>query len=305
LEVKKSVDWIEIDDENEDDIIKVATNLPNQDEWIRIVRENRDNYIKLTIQPDTLNIMGSLIYHQNFEKENDYKVFHFYTGKNQCVTAGLEIDAKQKSQIRKLMRSSHNGVEGFCLLLGEIINNFFKGIDDFEVQLKKLMWRLQKNNNKNAIKKIFEARHKLMTWKSLLIPMEELIYAIEETFLDQVKESSEYNRVRLRINRALSSVQHYQQEIDTLIKLEEVFSSYRGNEIMKTLTLLTTIFTPIMALGALWGMNFKHMPELNWKYGYLGSLILIIISTISIYFYLRYKGWTGDILKDRKKNSLF
>jgi hypothetical protein len=64
-------------------------------------------------------------------------------------------------------------------------------------------------------------------------------------------------------------IREYEEELDSIIHLEEVISSHRGNEIMKTLTVLTIVFTPIMALGALWGMNFKHMPELEWKYGYL------------------------------------
>ncbi|MER2141826.1 MAG: CorA family divalent cation transporter, partial [Priestia megaterium] len=87
--------------------------------------------------------------------------------------------------------------------------------------------------------------------------------------------------------------------------LEEVVSTHRGNEIMKALTLLTAISTPLTAFGALWGMNFKGMPELDWKFGYVYALILIVLSTVAIYLYLRMKGWTGDLLKGRKKNSFF
>ena len=87
--------------------------------------------------------------------------------------------------------------------------------------------------------------------------------------------------------------------------LEEVVSTHRGNEIMKTLTVLTALFTPLMALSALWGMNFEAMPELKWKYGYLIAITLIAVSTLAIYLYLRMKGWMGDILTGRKKNSFF
>jgi len=97
----------------------------------------------------------------------------------------------------------------------------------------------------------------------------------------------------------------YEHEIDSLINLEEVISSHRGNEIMKTLTVLTTIFTPIMAFGSLWGMNFKHMPELEWRYGYIFSIALIIISTAFLYYFIKNKGWTGDLLKGKKKGSFF
>jgi Mg2+ and Co2+ transporter CorA len=60
-----------------------------------------------------------------------------------------------------------------------------------------------------------------------------------------------------------------------------------------------------MAFGALWGMNFTNMPELEWRFGYIFSIVLIIISTVLLYGYLKVKGWTGDLLKGRKKGSFF
>ncbi|QBG56982.1 magnesium transporter [Bacillus amyloliquefaciens] len=51
-------------------------------------------------------------------------------------------------------------------------------------------------------------------------------------------------------------------------------------------------------------MNFDNMPELHWKYAYIGSIVLIIVSTLLIYIYLRQKGWTGDILKENQKKYL-
>jgi Mg2+ and Co2+ transporter CorA len=47
------------------------------------------------------------------------------------------------------------------------------------------------------------------------------------------------------------------------------------------------------------------MPELEWKFGYILSIILIVVSTILLYGYLKIKGWTGDILKGKKKDSFF
>lgn len=298
--------WLEFGCEDEKEIEKIAKNIPEGEDWLKEINESNENNLKIAITPDYLHVRGSLIYHQNSQKEDEYKVFHFYTCKDFFITVGLEVgELKQKNQMLHRMQLSRNGVENFCILLSEITNRFLIRIDDFEVKLKNIVGKLQKNNNKNKLNQIFRYRQELITSKSLLIPMEELINAIEETFLNQVTKTSEFNRARLRIKRAMTLVKHYQEEMETLLHLEEAVFSYRGNEIMKALTVITTIFTPVMALGALWGMNFKHMPELEWKFGYLGSLILIFVSTIAIYFYLRFRGWTGGILKGRKKKPLF
>lgn len=152
---------------------------------------------------------------------------------------------------------------------------------------------------------VFHQRHELLVCKNLLIPIQELKMAIEETNFPAVKTSEIFIRTCKRIERAMVLLREYEQELDSIIHLEEVISSHRGNEIMKTLTVLTIVFTPIMALGALWGMNFKHMPELEWKYGYLVALLSIGVSTVLLYGYIKTKGWTGDLLKGKKKGSFF
>lgn len=49
-------------------------------------------------------------------------------------------------------------------------------------------------------------------------------------------------------------------------------------------------------------MNFKYMPELEWKYSYLIALLFIIFTTGGMYLYMRVKGWTGDLLRVKKRN---
>ncbi|HEY0253433.1 MAG TPA: CorA family divalent cation transporter, partial [Kofleriaceae bacterium] len=67
----------------------------------------------------------------------------------------------------------------------------------------------------------------------------------------------------------------------------------RMNEVMKTLTLISTVMLPITFIAGLYGMNFKFMPELNWKYGYPMALgIMLLIVMISLVYFKR-KGWIG------------
>ncbi|WP_281175132.1 CorA family divalent cation transporter, partial [Domibacillus robiginosus] len=110
--------------------------------------------------------------------------------------------------------------------------------------------------------------------------------ALQEAFGEEITEGKQYKLAKNRLERAMFLVRAYEEEINSLLDFESLVSAHRGNEIVKTLTVITTLFTPVMALGAIWGMNFKHMPELEWKLGYLFAGGLIIISTLAIYFYL-------------------
>ena len=63
--------------------------------------------------------------------------------------------------------------------------------------------------------------------------------------------------------------------------------SHRTNTIMKIFTVVSVVFMPPMLLTGLWGMNFKHMPELEWEYGYPVALCLIFGLCLGMLFWFR------------------
>ena len=65
----------------------------------------------------------------------------------------------------------------------------------------------------------------------------------------------------------------------------------RMNNIMKQLTVVSTIFIPLTFLAGIWGMNFQWMPELTWKHGYLFAWILMLVLGLGAYVYFKRKKW--------------
>jgi len=61
--------------------------------------------------------------------------------------------------------------------------------------------------------------------------------------------------------------------------------------VVKLLTMITVITTPLMMVGTWYGMNFRDMPELQWKYGYLAAAALTLLSTLATSCYFRKKKW--------------
>ena len=94
---------------------------------------------------------------------------------------------------------------------------------------------------------------------------------------------------------------HVIQVIDTLEILRDMASgmidiylsglSYRGNEIMKVLTLIATIFIPLTFVVGVYGMNFRNMPELSWEYGYMSVWVAMIVIVAVMVGYFRKRGW--------------
>lgn len=91
--------------------------------------------------------------------------------------------------------------------------------------------------------------------------------------------------------QAIDSIEINRDILATMLDLYLSSVSYRTNEIMKVLTIIATIFMPLTFLAGVYGMNFEHMPELSWQYGYL--LIWIIMITLGVFmlYFFRKKKW--------------
>ncbi|MBD1381498.1 magnesium transporter CorA family protein [Metabacillus arenae] len=277
--------------------------------WLQQLKPDNRNSIRMeVINSNHAAVYGSLVYHQGLDKEENYQVFHFYLTKEFFLTVDLQPSLIEKINLTKTkhqMLTVDNGLHAFFVVVGMLMSEHLEGIDQFEEKLREQIWKVYHDNDSKILEEVNRKRHELLVYKSLILTLIEIEMAVREAFLMKDGITGEHYRTYQRIERGFKLVKEYEEEVDNLIHSEEVISTYRGNEIMKALTIFTAIFTPMTALGALWGMNFKHMPELDWKLGYLFSLSLIFISTFIIYFNLRKRGWTGDILKKKKKNTFF
>jgi magnesium transporter len=66
---------------------------------------------------------------------------------------------------------------------------------------------------------------------------------------------------------------------------------YRQNDVMKVLTIIATIFLPLTFLVGVWGMNFEHMPEIPWKWGYPAAWLVMITTIVVMLIWFRKKKW--------------
>lgn len=81
------------------------------------------------------------------------------------------------------------------------------------------------------------------------------------------------------------------EDVQNLLSLHLSLSSHRTNEVMRFLTVVSLFFLPLTFIVGIYGMNFKFMPELNWKYGYASCWLLMATVCIIIYYKVRNKGW--------------
>ena len=111
-----------------------------------------------------------------------------------------------------------------------------------------------------------------------------------------------------KINGVKEHLYYFTDIYDHLLKLSEMIesnrdvtadmresydsiNSYRMNTIMKTLTVMTSIFIPLTFIANIYGMNFEYIPELKWHWGYFGALGAMVAIGLGMIVWLWRKGW--------------
>ena len=201
------------------------------------------------------SIWGSIIYHQDIEDQNKQNVLQYYLSQDLLITSMVDVShlyRLSEQQLLGKMQKADNALEGFMILLGEIVASFLQDIDAFENRMHDLLWRIKAKNDEKVFDRIMDNRHEILVWKNIIIPIIEIREALQEAFGDMVTNGIHYRRTCRRISRCREIIREYNEEVGEMIDLETVISSHRGNEIVKTLTVITMLFTPIAAFGALW-----------------------------------------------------
>jgi magnesium transporter len=144
-----------------------------------------------------------------------------------------------------------------------------------------------------VVQDLHRTRRELLVARRALWPLREVMSALMRA--DSARVTSE-TRVYLRdvydhVVQLLDLLENYRELGASLTELHLASASIRLNEVMKVLTLIATIFIPLTFLVGIYGMNFEHMPELHWDYGYPGLLALMFGIALGMLWWFRKRGW--------------
>ncbi|WP_249436105.1 magnesium transporter CorA family protein [Paenibacillus sp. Marseille-Q4541] len=283
---------------------KLRELLPEASEWLDKLPELETNYISArTVAGGKQVLFGSILYtiKTNIGDEQHVNQFYFYVDPQTLVTLNIDSGTRQMLYAKErltILSEAEDAVSGLFVLARTLLHYFHIGMDEFEVNLRKLERSMEERNARTLMDRILNARFELLFWSNQFIAFQELMHAANEAFYDHdLEERRTYKQLYYRMRRMDSLFTHYEKEIDTLISIDNATSSIRGNDIMKTLTIVTAVFTPATAVGAIWGMNFENLPWIKTPWGFTVVITATLASMVGMYGWMYMKGWTGDILK--------
>jgi magnesium transporter len=178
-------------------------------------------------------------------------------------------------------------------LLDAIVDNYFVILEKVGQRLETLEETIDENPDAGMLEEIHAIRRELIYLRKQVWPLREIIAHLLKDDVDFIGAAT---RLFMR-----DVYDHTIQTIDTIESFRDILSgiqdlylsiiSNRMNEVMKVLTIIATIFIPITFVAGIYGMNFIHMPELTWRWGYLFVWIIILAIIAGMLVFFRRKKW--------------
>ncbi|TFE00327.1 magnesium/cobalt transporter CorA [Jeotgalibacillus salarius] len=190
-------------------------------------------------------------------------------------------------------------------ILDVTVDDYFPSVYGIEDVLNRIEEKTDENSSRDLMDGLFDVRHDMQKLRRSLVPTRDLLYRLLNgtnvalTKDQQLYFSDVYDHV-IKLTEMLESYREFSSDIrDNYISV----SSDKMNNIMMTLTVITTIFMPLSFLAGLYGMNFVYIPELEFQYGYFVLLgVMLFIATV-MFMIFRKIGWLQFSKSKKKKRK--
>jgi len=181
----------------------------------------------------------------------------------------------------------------FFALLDAVVDHYFIALEQLGLKLDELEDMVYYNPEASQGQKIQKLKKEILKLRQHIYPSKDLVQKLLNSTHPLIKEET---KVFLRdlsdqcaeINETL---QLYREMSANLMELHMSTMGNKMNEVMKVLTIMASIFIPLTFIAGIYGMNFDHMPELHWKFGYPMVWILMGSCFIGMLLYFKMKKW--------------
>lgn len=178
-------------------------------------------------------------------------------------------------------------------LLDAIIENYVPILEKISSQMEEVESRILKNGDKEILHRIHGIRRRILFIRRTIFPLLEVFRKLQLEgggFFDE--DTRGYlEELHSHVMEVLDIIESQRDMANGLVEIYYSTLSMRINDIMRILTVVSTIFIPLTFITGVYGMNFRYMPELGWHYGYPAVLLVMLMMAFSMLYYFKRKGW--------------
>ncbi len=181
-------------------------------------------------------------------------------------------------------------------LLDAIVDRVFPILEHFGDRLEVLEDSVLETPRPEVLHEVHALRRELLRLRHAMWPLRQVIDELEREGGSRLTATTRtYLRdVYQHVVQIIDFIETYRELGSSLTEFYMSSLSQRMNEIMKVLTIIATLFIPITFLAGVYGMNFRYLPELQWRHGYAAFWALCLAITIGLVVYFWRRGWLRE-----------
>jgi magnesium transporter len=221
----------------------------------------------------------SLVFGKNF-------VLSFQESKGDLFDMVRERIRKAESKIRK------RGADYIAYaLIDAVVDGYFLILEHFSDDVERL--ETEMSTTDEVIHRINVLKREAIYLRRTVWPLRDAIGSLmrsDNTLI--TKGTHPYLRdLHDHTVQIIDNIETLRDMVSGMMELHMTRVSNRTNDVMKVLTIIATIFIPLTFIAGIYGMNFRYMPELTWRYGYFVVLGIMLIILLLELWYFKRKGW--------------
>jgi len=259
---------------------------------------NTEHRPKVEVFDDSLLVILKML---AFDRELDIMVSEQVSislGKN-CVVSFQERPWDLFDGVRDRLQTTrgrmrHRGPDYLAYaLIDAVVDGYFVVLEQFSERLADLEEDLAGRPARTTLQRIHQFKRDLVVLRKAVWPLREVVAALERDGAELIEERTApfLRDLYDHVIQVIETVETLRDSVSGLLDLYLSSVSQRTNEIMKVLTVMATIFIPLTFLAGVYGMNFRYMPELEWRWSYPLLWLFMILSAGGMLIVFRRKKW--------------
>jgi magnesium transporter len=187
---------------------------------------------------------------------------------------------------------------GFLLytILDELVDGYFDHTDEVEDRLEAIeegIFTDDQREERAVQEELFDVRRRLVMFRRKVVPLRDVVSALLRKEVEWIDDATlvHLQDVYDHLLRAVDLIDSHRELLGNAVDAHLAIISNRMNEVMKKMTSWGAILLGSTLVAGIYGMNFRHMPELRWQYGYAWALGLMLAITVVGYLFFRKKDW--------------
>lgn len=220
-----------------------------------------------------------------------------FLGKNWLITShGAELEATKlvHQEIRSKLELMRRGPAHLAFMVIEHVSErYLPLMERLDHDIDTIESEIMTATGPHILEKIMAIKHKLQRMRRIGVHQREVLHRLGRGDFDiiPVDERPFFRDAYDHFVRVVDLNDSFREIVSGSLDAYISMQGHRMNEIMKVLTLISTIMLPLTFIAGIYGMNFEVMPELHWQYGYFGAIGTMLLTAIVFFVYFRRRGW--------------